>query len=1000
MGSVYEAEQDQPQRRVALKVIRPDFIMPELVRRFSRESEVLGRLQHPGIAQIYEAGTFEDSHGPQPFFAMELVKGQPVTEYARARTLDVKQRLELFARICDAVHYAHQQGVVHRDLKPANILVDAAGQPKILDFGIALLTDADVQATRQTSVGEVVGTLQYMSPEQVNADPALIDSRSDVYSLGVILYELLAGRLPYDLTRKLIYEAARVILIDDPAPLSSIDRNLRGDTEIIVSKALEKEPGRRYGSAEDLASDVRRFLRDEPIAARAPSAMYQLRKFARRNRALVSGLAFAAVILIAGTAVSLWQAVRATTAERLAESRRGVAVAAVQLAERRRSVADSALRVADSARAAALSEQAAATASAERATGEAAKAQAVNTFLQEMLGSSDPSNARGKELRVRDVLDQAAARVGTGDLARQPGVRAGVETTIGRTYFALGLYDQARPHLDSAYAIRRRLLGPTSVEAGESAGDLGAMSLASGDYVAAEKSLTDALAVKRATLREDDDQITATLASLADVRYRQGNNADAERLYRKALRLTRSRHGNSGIAVASRLQSLGNFLTYTGKLDKAVPLLEESLAIRRRAYGDIHPQVVDAFIALSEANRSLQKFAETEAGLRQALPIAHTLYGASHPVIADILSRLGGVMSDQSRVEQAEPLLRQALAMRITLLGREHPDVQLARVELARLLIIKAQYAEADTLFEQALQSRRTVLGDMSPAVAASLTDLGYLAKVREDWVLVEKRHRAAIPIWKAANIEDEEINSLAEVGFALVKQEKFDDAGPILANVLSRRIARYGANHWAVGDAYEKLAAAAMSHGDTAKAESLSLSGLAIRRTVYGDKSSQVANQLPNVAYLREVQGDTSGAIPYLRESLAILQEIRPETAPSVLGAQRLLAIDLCTTGATAEGDSLMRRAIAHAPLDSMQSMPYRLRASLGYCLTRQHRFAEAEPLLLAAEAGLRAIPTAPATQRSQAVLWLVRLYEQWGRPAAAAEWRGQMAPVDVQPP
>ncbi|MEO8202116.1 MAG: serine/threonine-protein kinase, partial [Gemmatimonadota bacterium] len=213
MGTVYEAEQDQPHRRVALKVIRPDFVSPELLRRFSRESEVLGRLQHPGIAQIYEAGTSDGPHGPQPFFAMELVKGQPLNEYATTHSLDLNHRLELFIRTCEAVHYAHQQGVIHRDLKPANILVDTGGQPKVLDFGVARLTDADVQATRQTSVGEVIGTLQYMSPEQVNADPLDLDIRSDVYSLGVVLYELLSGHMPYNLDRKLIYEAARVIMI-------------------------------------------------------------------------------------------------------------------------------------------------------------------------------------------------------------------------------------------------------------------------------------------------------------------------------------------------------------------------------------------------------------------------------------------------------------------------------------------------------------------------------------------------------------------------------------------------------------------------------------------------------------------------------------------------------------------------------------------------------------------------------------------------------------------
>lgn len=989
MGTVYEAQQDQPHRMVALKVIRHDFVSPELIRRFSRESEVLGRLQHPGIAQIYQAGTFEDAHGPRPFFAMELVKGQPLTEYLRAQSLDVRHRLELFARICDAVHYAHQQGVIHRDLKPANIMVDAAGHPKILDFGVARLTDADVQATRQTSIGEVIGTLQYMSPEQVNADPGDIDTRSDVYSLGVILYEVLSGRLPYDLARKLIYEAARIILIDDPARLSSIDRELAGDVEIIVAKALEKEKNRRYGSAEELASDLRRFLSDEPIVARPATAMYHLRKFARRNRALVGGLALAALALLAGTAVSLWQAVRATAAERIAESRRGEAVAAGSLAERRRAQADSALRLADSARADALRQQAAATASAQRATGEAAKAQAVNAFLQNMLASSDPANARGKELSVREVLDQAAATVRAGDTKGQPEVRAGIETTIGRTYFGLGLYDKARPHLDSAYSIRRRVLGSTHLAVGESAHDLGELARASGDYVLAEARLTEALTIKRASLHPTDDQITQSLATLADVRYHRGSNAEAERLYRQALSLTRSRHGNAGMEVANRLRSLGNFLSYTDRPEAARPLLEESLAILRRLYGDTHPQVVDGLIALSDAEERHREFAAAEGTLREALPIARTLYGREHPTIADILSRLGTALNDQRKLGESEPLLREALVMRVKLLGEQHPDVQLARVEVGRLLQAQQRYAEADTLFNQALRARRAVLGEASPAVAATLQDLGRSAKWQGDWDGVAQRNREALPIWRAAHIEDEEINSLAEIGFALSQRGKNDEAEPMLADVLARRRARYGDGHALVGDTYEKLAVVALGRGHVAQAESLSLAGLAIRRKVFGARAPQVSGQLNNLAFLREQQNDTSGATAYLRESVAILQAVSPETDPSVIFAQRLLAIDLCATGATAAGDSLIRTAIAHVPLDSAQAMPYRLRGALGYCLIRQRRYPEAEPPLLQAEAGLRALLPAAARHLSLVVVWLVSLYEQWGKTAEAAEWR-----------
>ncbi len=994
MGTVYEAEQDQPQRRVALKVIRPEFIIPDLVRRFERESEVLGRLQHPGIAQIYEAGTFGEQGVAQPFFAMELIKGQSITEFASARVLDLTARLELFARVCDAVHYAHRQGVIHRDLKPANILVDAQGQPKILDFGVALLTDADVQATRQTSIGEVIGTLQYMSPEQVNADPVQVDTRSDVYSLGVILYELLAGRVPYDLARKLIFEAARIILLEDPAPISSADRRLKGDIEIIVAKALEKERERRYASAEDLASDVRRFLNDDPIAARPASALYQLRKFARRNRALVTGLGVAALVLAAGTAMSSWQALRATAAERLADSRRTEAVAAGALAERRRAVADSALGVADSARAAAVRDQAAALASAERATAEAAKARAVNSFLQDMLGSSDPSNAKGQDLRVRDVLDQAAARVGGGDLARQPAVRAGIETTIGRTYFALGLYDQARPHLHSAYAINRRVLGAQSEAAAESATDLGQLQTATGDYDAAARSLTDALAIKRARLAPDDDQVTATLSALAEVRYQQGNNAEAERLHREALRLTRTRHHNTGAEVATRLQSLGNFLTFTGQSEQAVPLLEESLAIFRRVHGNTHPMVVDALVALGDANRYRLHHAPAEASYREALPLARTLYGASHPVIANILNRLGTVLTNEEHYTEAEPLLRQALVMRIALLGAEHPDVQLARTELGRFLMFQSRFAEADTLMEQALQSRRTALGEMSPAVASSLTDLGYLARQRADWVESEARYRAAVPIWKAADIVDEEISSLAGVGYALVKQDRYDEAESILTDVLARRRARYGDDHWLVGDAYEKLAPIALHHGQVAVAESLSRAGLAIRRKVWGEKSPQVANQLPNVAYFLEAGNDTAGALPYLREAVEILTPLRLASDPGLLNTERLLGIDLCATGAVPEGDAMLRRALDAVPADSTSAVPHRLRAALGACLMRAGRFAEAEPLLLGAEAGLRLLPGGVPAHRTEVVRWLASLYDGWGKPAEAVAWRGKVGP------
>jgi tRNA A-37 threonylcarbamoyl transferase component Bud32/tetratricopeptide (TPR) repeat protein len=594
MGVVYEAVQENPHRTVALKVVKPG-LDHSLLRRFEHESQALARLQHPGIAHIYEAGVADTGFGPQPYFAMEFIRGQALRGYVEARHLSVRERLALMVKICQAVDHAHQRGLIHRDLKPGNILVDETGQPKILDFGIARVTDSEAQVTRQTDVGQLVGTLEYMSPEQVLADPGEVDTRSDVYSLGVILYEMLAGHRPYKLKRQL-HKAVQAIREEDPAPLSLVSRDYRGDIETIVAKALEKDKERRYGSAAALALDLEHYLTDQPITARQPSAIYHLRKFARRHKALVGAVAAVFVALVAGIVASTEGLVRA---------------------KRER---DRANRITD--------------------------------FMQNMFKVADPAEARGNSITAREILDKASKGIDTG-LAADPEVQAQMLHVMGNVYAGLGLYPPSETMLRRAVGIRRKVLGPNNPDTLDSMNHLSWVILYQGRYAEAEKLQRDALERERRVFGENNPQTAYAIDGLASTLGFESNYAEAEKLYRESLEIEKRIHGQDSREYLIVLGNLGWLLEQEGHLAESEKVLQDAVDLSRRIHRQDDPVALNVMTNLSATLMDEGRYAEAEKVQRGTIDIQQRILGPEHRSRRRSLRRSGEVVFANARHSEA-----------------------------------------------------------------------------------------------------------------------------------------------------------------------------------------------------------------------------------------------------------------------------------------------------------------------------------------------------------
>jgi tetratricopeptide (TPR) repeat protein len=782
MGAVYEAEQEQPRRIVALKIIKPGLASPDLLRRFEQEAHALGRLQHPGIAQIYEAGTADTGLGAQPYFAMEFIRGPSLRDYGHQ--INTRQRLELMAKIADAVHHAHQRGLIHRDLKPGNILVDESGQPKILDFGVARVTDRDAQATRQTDLGQLVGTLAYMSPEQVLADPLEMDTRSDVYALGVILYELLAGRMPYNLSHKM-HEALQAIREEEPARLSSINRHYRGDIETIVAKALEKDKARRYSSAAELAIDIRRHLNHEPIAAMPVSTVYQLQKLARRHRALVSGVAAVFLVLVAGIAASTWEAVRATRAQQAA------------ISERNRAVTEK-----------------------QRADTESATAKAINDFLQNDLlaqagatRQAGPDTRPDRDLKVRTALDRAAARI-SGKFGRQPAVEASIRQTLGDSYQDLGLYAEAAQQLERAVDLRRQVLGKDSPDTLRSVARLADAYVDGGKYSSAEPLFMETLALQRRRLGEEHPDTLTTMEGLAEMYGRQGKYADAERLGAKALdgrtRVLGKEHPDTLVS----LNYLATVYAKEGKYAQAEPLINNVVGLRRRVLGEENPQTMESMSNLAALYILQGKYAQAEPLVIKALELRRRVLGEEHPATLTTMNGLGELYRDEGKYAQAEPLFARTLAVRRRLFGEEHAETLDSLNDLAVLYTKQGKYAQAEDLFNKVLGLRRRVLGEEDPQTVQSTGNLAVLYAMQAKYAQAEPLVTRVLEIRRRTQGEEhpDTLVTMNTLGAVYRNEGKYVQAETLLTKVLDTRRRVLGAEHpdtllstYSLGNLYQR---------------------------------------------------------------------------------------------------------------------------------------------------------------------------------------------------
>jgi serine/threonine protein kinase len=806
MGAVYLARQRTPvDRHVALKIVKLGMDTREVIARFAAERQALARMNHPNIAQIHDAGTTETG---RPYFVMEYVEGLPITSFADAHRLDTKRRIELFLRVCDAVQHAHTKGVIHRDLKPSNILVaEGVREPvvKVIDFGIAKATsggDAEDATQRPylTEIGRIVGTPAYMSPEQALGDQAAIDTRTDVYSLGVVLYELLSGTLPIALDRagsdvlRAIREAeprtpasnlparwedAQRIAEARGTTLRDLRRLLGRETEWITLRALEKEPARRYQSVEAFAEDLTRMLRGEPVEAGPPSELYRLRKVVARHRV---AFAFAATVfvLLAALAITGFTQARLIAAEATRANEQ--ADLARQRAEAERE-----------AREAAASAQRAAEEAAADAIDEAEKARLVTAFVDRMLTSANPTVAKGRDITVREVLDVSSVDVTTGVLGAKPSVEAAVRRMLGRSYQALGIYDRAADHLEVALASARSEGSPRDLA--EALVELAISLSSAGRLAEADAALAEASPVVESLTPPDTELEIRLLENLSSLRYVQQRLDEAERIQDEVLAITRARKDEDPIRFVMALEDAAFFKLDARSFEAADALLAEALETLEASGADR----TDLEIQIREErvrSRTLQfRGHEALAESESVVALARSFYPPDHPVLASVLATQVPLLRRIGRADDAERIGLESLRIRRTRLGA-HIDTATAIENLAGVYAEQGRFEEARTLMHECIAMRREVLGPDSVAVAAGLSMLAWTYRGAGLRAEAEATLREALATWSRSPAPDhlDVATSLRNLALLLLRRGVYDEAIEHLRHALRIRQAAFPA--------------------------------------------------------------------------------------------------------------------------------------------------------------------------------------------------------------